>query len=179
MWQVNCDSNLNTHASRLRIFILIHHLSALPQAVAVELLIQLDTFVATMILCSASRCKSEKYCSAECQKAAWSTHKVLCKPVSGIMKQNPQQEEDINSWCMDETVRSDLTRLAAYGLHAIPPAQSLVGSSALIVQAMYSATKRTVVIQHAQIMSLEVSLHCSTKLVLTVYNRSILILKPL
>eukprot|EP00953_Heterococcus_sp_UTEX-ZZ885_P004063 2694-Heterococcus_DN1.PRE.1 len=145
-----------TPAATVAASVQARHVAALPQAVAVELLIQLDTFVVTMILCSASRCKSEMYCSAECQKAAWSTHKLLCKPVSGIMKQNPQQEEDINSWCMDETVRSDLTRLAAYGLHATPPAQSLVGSSAMIVQAKYNAAKRTVVIQHAQIMSLEV-----------------------
>jgi MYND finger len=126
-----------------------------------------------------SRCKSDKYCSAECQKAAWPTHTLLCKQVAGIIRQNPQQEEDINSWCMDETVRSDLTKLAAYGLHAIPPAQSLVGSSAMIVQTKYIPAKRTVVIQHAQIMSLEVSLHRSTKLVLAMSNRLILILKPL
>jgi MYND finger len=101
-----------------------------------------------------SRCKADKYCSVECQKAAWPTHKLLCKQAPGVRK--VQQEKDFSNWCIDESVRFDLTKLAAYGLHAIPPAQSLVGGSAMVVDAKYNPVKRTVTIQNAQILQKEV-----------------------
>lgn len=70
---------------------------------------------------SCARCKAVAYCSPECQKSAWSKHKLVCKPVSTVshptdatMDVQFEDQQRINRFGRLNTRKSELeSRLTA------------------------------------------------------------------
>jgi hypothetical protein len=63
--------------------------------------------------------------------------------------------KDITKWT--ERIRPDLMTLAAYGLHAFPPAVSLADTTVLQLDASYNRANREVLITGFELMPIEVS----------------------
>ena len=57
-----------------------------------------------------SRCKSEWYCSKECQIKRWKTHKELCKTLSELFKEDKKEKDKINELIKESDKKNELIK---------------------------------------------------------------------
>jgi MYND finger len=122
----------------------------------------LAQLVARCMITRSFRCQIDRYCSVECQKAAWPVHKQICQHNMVALQESiangqytSKGSKDSQRWCLQYT--EEITRLSAYALHALPPAECLAEDYVLLVLAKYDEDERSVRLLKAERLPKNVS----------------------